>query len=583
MGNNKNIIGTVVGVTNPREFYFSIAPGKVQLQEIVAVDAYELDESGEKKDKIVRVWAKVIEIERINPLLPQEVAQELSFQQMSAFDTVIPLSREMITAKCAVLGLENKKGELQPLTYPLQPASSVYIPAKEDVEKLVIGDIPEHRKLHIGHLRSKPEFKVFIDGHAIVARHLAVLAATGAGKTVTVRRILEELIERNYPILIFDPHGDYLRLKEIFPEKVEVYYPMIYLSEEPDFGVISYIAGLSGEDPSAAQQNLIRGLLEVYRSGQNFIDMRIRPNSEREYNLNLETHHFYALLELLNVLQNLSEMENWKEIERELNKITKKVTQNLGTSGDAVSRMLYKSADAYRSMKNANQFGREGQKKLPKPTQIDELISKGRVSVLNLEGYTDEIRQSIVSNTMRKLLDLRVSGKEVEKNGKKEIIRIDRLLTVIEEAHNFIPSVSEGRFVSSLPILKQIATEGRKYGMGLILISQRPSRVDSTILSQCNSFIILKIINPSDQRYIRDVVESIGEEDARMLPDLATGEALITGECIRFPMLAKIEMPKSKGKHEEEDFIKGFITEIPKKSKVSSQKSSEELPLLKKR
>jgi DNA helicase HerA-like ATPase len=117
--------------------------------------------------------------------------------------------------------------------------------------------------------------------------------------------------------------------------------------------------------------------------------------------------------------------------------------------------------------------------------------------------------------------------------------------------------------------------------MGLVLISQRPSRVDSTILSQCNSFIILKIINPGDQKYVRDVVESIGEEDARILPDLATGEALITGECIRFPMLAKIEMPKSKGKHEEEDFIKGFITEIPKESKVGSLKS-EELPLLKK-
>src|SRR5581483_11830821 len=574
MGDSKNIVGTVVGITNPREFYFSIAPGKVQLQEIVAVDAYELNEAGGKKDETVRVWAKVVEIERINPLFPQEVAQELSFQQMSAFDTVIPLSREMITAKCDVLGLENEKGELQPLTYPLQPASSVYIPAKENVEELVIGGIPDYRKLHIGHLRSKPEFKIFIDGHAIVARHLAVLAATGAGKTVTVRRILEELIERDYPILIFDPHGDYFGLKEIFPNKVEVYYPMIYLSEEQDFGVISYIAGLSGEIPSAAQENLIRGLLDVYRSGQNFIDTRIRPNSERDYNLNLETHHFYALLELLNVLQHLSEMEEWNdEIVPELNRISRRVIQNLGSSGNAVSRMLYKSADAYRSMKSANQFGHEGQKKLPKPSQIDELISKGRVSILNLEGYTDEIRQSIVSSVMRKLLDIRVSGKEISKDDKKEAIRINRFLTVIEEAHNFIPSSSEGGFVPSLPILKQVATEGRKYGMGLVLISQRPSRVDSTILSQCNSFIILKIINPSDQKYVCDVVESIGEKDARILPDLATGEALITGECIRFPMLAKIEMPKSKGKHEEEDFIKGFVTEIPKKSKVGSLKS----------
>jgi hypothetical protein len=575
MGNSKNIIGTVVGVTNPREFYFSIAPGKAQLQEIVAVDAYELDESGEKKDKTVRVWAKVVEIERINPLFPQEVAQELSFQQMSAFDTVIPLSREMITAKCAVLGLENKKGELQPLTYPLQPASSVYIPSKKDVEKLVIGDIPDYRKLHIGHLRSKPEFKVFIDGHAIVARHLAVLAATGAGKTVTVRRIIEELSSRKYPILIFDPHGDYIGLKEL-PElkgSVEVYLPVFRVLEESFDNLILLLSGLSSEDITPPQETLIGGLLDLFntKEGREFIDNYIRPISESrrtEYRLNIESHHFYAMNEVLDILERLQTEESWEEVRNELNTISRRLVRGMSTSIRPVSRILSRAALSYSQIKKINRFKRDFGVELPSPQDISSLISPGKISIINLEGYSN-LSSVVASNILRQLLNLRVEEK------------VHRFLTVIEEAHNFIPSSIESAVQSSaISVIRQIATEGRKYGMGLILISQRPSRVDSTIVSQCNSFIVLKIINPGDQKYVRDVVESIGEEDAKILPDLATGEALITGECVRFPMLARIERPRSVGRHEEEDFIKEILD---KESNVVSQKSkTKELPLLKK-
>lgn len=180
------------------------------------------------------------------------------------------------------------------------------------------------------------------------------------------------------------------------------------------------------------------------------------------------------------------------------------------------------------------------------------LIQKGKISIIHLEGYSEEIKQSIVATVLLQL----ISGR-LEENASQ---RIPRFLTIIEEAHNFIPGrLEHEQDVASLPIVKRLATGGRKYGMGLVLISQRPSRVDSTVLSQCNSFIMLKIINPADQRYIRDVVESIGEDDARILPDLATGEALVTGECVRFPLLTKIEMPKSRGRHEEEDFIKDFV------------------------
>jgi DNA helicase HerA-like ATPase len=86
-----------------------------------------------------------------------------------------------------------------------------------------------------------------------------------------------------------------------------------------------------------------------------------------------------------------------------------------------------------------------------------------------------------------------------------------------------------------------------------MLISQRPSRVDETTLSQCNSYIIMRMVNPADQNYVRRVVETLGEDDARMLPDLDVGEALLSGQLINFPVLTRIKEPASQGEREEQD------------------------------
>jgi DNA helicase HerA-like ATPase len=102
-------------------------------------------------------------------------------------------------------------------------------------------------------------------------------------------------------------------------------------------------------------------------------------------------------------------------------------------------------------------------------------------------------------------------------------------------------------------VTKQIAQEGRKFGVGLVLVSQRPSRLDETTLSQCNSHIIMRLVNPADQSFVRKVIESLGEDEAKMLPDLDVGEALLSGQLTNFPVLARIKPPVSQGEREEED------------------------------
>src|SRR5262249_35887347 len=126
-------------------------------------------------------------------------------------------------------------------------------------------------------------------------------------------------------------------------------------------------------------------------------------------------------------------------------------------------------------------------------------------------------------------------------------------LLLLEEAHNFAPAQAhtpaEQRAITTT---RQIAQEGRKFGVGLILISQRPSRLDETTLSQCNSYIVRRMANPADQSYVRRVIETLGEEETRMLPDLDVGGGLLWGQHINFPVRVRVKEPQPKGEREEE-------------------------------
>ena len=100
-------------------------------------------------------------------------------------------------------------------------------------------------------------------------------------------------------------------------------------------------------------------------------------------------------------------------------------------------------------------------------------------------------------------------------------------------------------------------TEGRKFGVGLMLVTQRPSRVDETILAQCNSFLVLRLVNPKDQSFVRSVMENLSESDARMLPGFGPGQGLISGQAVRFPLLVRIQFDKDllSSRTQDENFI----------------------------
>ena len=220
-----------------------------------------------------------------------------------------------------------------------------------------------------------------------------------------------------------------------------------------------------------------------------------------------------------------------------------KYTKTDAKTLEGMKKRCRAAASALRRMEETNK--RVAKKAEPLPKDRTELVKYGQISVVSLAGYTGDFQATIFSLIAEDVFEKKVSDE----------LQLPVLL-VLEEAHNFAAQARTDAEKRSTTTTRQIAQEGRKFGVGLVIISQRPSRLDETTLSQCNSFIVMRMVNPADQSFVRRVIETLGEDEAKLLPDLDVGEALLSGQFINFPVLVRMKEPASKGEREEEDAFK---------------------------
>ena len=128
-------------------------------------------------------------------------------------------------------------------------------------------------------------------------------------------------------------------------------------------------------------------------------------------------------------------------------------------------------------------------------------------------------------------------------------------MLVCEEAHNYIPKSNESQYKSSKKSIERIAKEGRKYGLSLMVVSQRPSEVSETIMAQCNNFIALRLTNTNDQSYVKNLLPDNIGSICDTLPSLNPGEALIVGDAALLPAIVQFEMPNPRPKSETINFF----------------------------
>jgi uncharacterized protein len=196
-------------------------------------------------------------------------------------------------------------------------------------------------------------------------------------------------------------------------------------------------------------------------------------------------------------------------------------------------------------------------------TSIDAMLKPQHLSDVDLSGLSDEVADYIAYKILSDIY-------EKASNNESEF----PVFVFVEEAHRFIPY--QGRTDSSR-IIKKIAAEGRKFGVFLVIITQRPSKIHPDALSQCNSQIIMRIANPDDQEAIAKSSERLSQTLLEDLPGLNTGEAVVVGEMTRAPVMIKVKKRRTKEGGSDIDIVAKMKSAIEKASAETPENESKRL------
>ncbi len=494
-------------------------------------------------DPRLDVLGRIVSLSRSNILFSPALGEGISEIE------VLPQSRlsgETVYGTLELVGFKDPyTGEIRIPRRPLNPGTKVY---GVDYGFLTsFYEFSEDTSIHLGNLvgyeKGDNVVPVFLDANTLVTEHLAVLAMTGAGKSYTVGRLIERLVAQlNASVVVFDPHGEYGKAFRT--------------------GQLNFNANLDSIEDLRDREKLVDirerlgrlqergGGIKVYTPQLRSFDEKYAGNNVR---LALQLDHF-DVDEFSGVLPGLTEPQQrvldvalryWKEnceeprdiqelfaVLDDLDRLKTWVSQS-GSQGEA-SALKGGSANiaAIRLRRMINEAQSFYSRAAGEPFDVYEMVGDdsselGRLCIVDLQGLSTTARQVIVAL---------ISSELMKAAGDKQ--RPTRpVFIVYEEGHNFAPS---GEASISKNIIKRIAAEGRKFGVGFAIVSQRPSKLDSDVTSQCNTIVAMRIKNPDDQRFIQKTSDYFSAADLAELPTLSTGEALVCGRAIIAPLVSML-------------------------------------------
>jgi len=382
---------------------------------------------------------------------------------------------------------ELRKGKSIIPALPPEPGTEVYEASSEDLAAIFSSLGPEW--IRVGNLLRNPEVDARVNVDKIVSRHLAILAMTGMGKSNLVSLVAKEVAKIPGTAVIFDYHDDYSTLD----------IPNIHLT-----------------------------------------DARINPR-------------YLAVDKLADVIEIQENASNQKHVLRAA--FTEDVRQRKGNDfWDALSAGVA-AAGADKSYREASDKvidkiddARRKFHNILDPGMSDPLavIKNGKINVINLVELTEKQANIAVSFYLEELLEDRKNATRQKKGSRqdaKDPRFIAPVLVVIEEAHVFIPKdeQTETKYFAS-----KVAREGRKFGLGLVIVSQRPRGIDANILSQMGSMAVMRMIQPDDQMHVSAASESLSKDLIDELTSLNPGEAILAGQWVNLPTFVKVDEVKER-------------------------------------
>lgn len=388
-------------------------------------------------------------------------------------------------------------------TYPL-PGQAIYLATVEELRRIYAK--PDKPTIKVGSVAQARGLPVHLLTNELLGRHFAILGTTGSGKSCAVALLIHSIIEE-YPhshIILLDPHNEYYRA---FPEKAEIIDPtsleiphwLLTLEES-----IELFIGRT-EHAATRQTNILKDAILQARKG--FPDQAV-PTEK----ITVDTPVPYKLGDLVHNIEqakaglSASKAESHEKILSKISTLQEdKRFEFLLRPDDDVSDNLAELL-----------------------AKLFRIPDQGKpLTIIDLSGVPSDVVDVVVSVLCRTIFDFALW------NPKRSDIP---LFLVCEEAHRYAPRSEEASFQPTKRALARIAKEGRKYGVGLALVTQRPSELSESILSQCNTIIALRMSNEQDQQFVRRALPDSVRSLVDALPALRTREALVVGEGTAVPV-----------------------------------------------
>lgn len=490
-------------------------------------------------------------------------------------------------------------------TFPL-PLQSVYLMTKGETERLYKSvesarDDNVDCHVEIGDYVGATRVACRANIDKLFGQHSAVLGSTGAGKSGTVASVLHSVIAHhpvegqpsNPRIVIIDPHGEYAAAfgddASLFraydaPHETAIEHASLrlpfWLMSSDEFR--SLVVGKT-ENEATSQSNIVYKALTHARMVEAGLtkaaadidltalgpdkhpqepiplptddpeDLEARKaaiaNFDRDKPRPFRLYEFIAHITKLQTKRYYK--ENWVDE-------TSSVSQKFSSILDKVNVL---SADTRISFLLDNHL--DGENPLTLTDVLAQFLTiageqQTKIKIIDISGLPNEVAGPLTAAIARLLFQYKL-------NQNREGRERDPILLVCEEAHRYVPDRGEAQYAVAQEAVRRIAREGRKYGLGLMLVSQRPADVEGTVISQCNSWIVLRLSNSQDQQHVKRFLPDSLSNMTSVLSSLPRQEALFVGEAAALPARIKIKtLPADKLPDSNDiSFATGWSQEVP--------------------
>lgn len=434
----------------------------------------------------------------------------------------------------------------------------------EDINAIYSQSIAEQEKFTFSSLSSNPDISVPVNGNRFFNKHIAIVGSTGSGKSHTVAKIIQSATEikegtydglNNSHIIIFDIHSEY---RTAFPnanylDVADIVLPYWLLNSEELQELF-----LDTEANDHNQRNVFKeAIVEnkkyhctgAYRERIGYdtpiyfdinqvlcyIKNRNNEKKDKANNIPFKTKDGTEYIFAEDTKSNLF----FDEVEYSG---TSGSGTNNGNFGNFINRLENKLNDRRLSfMFPQNNIPNSHEVTLSQFLGYGE--NNSNVTIIDLSGVPFEVLSITVSLISRLLFEFGYYYTRLRhSNTPTERINNDTpFLLVYEEAHKYVPNSDLAKYRASKESIERIAKEGRKYGITLLLASQRPSEISETIFSQCNNFITMRLTNPNDQNYVKRLLPDTMGQLIDKMPTLKSGECLLIGDAVVLPSIVKID------------------------------------------